>query len=321
MVFEIDSFALYNETAFCPFGGFNSRTIARICLSPCTDAEAASVTLHREWEEPFKARCRRKVEKGDEGPVFEVSVSMTEFKPHSGSLVTVRVKIKNMKMARFHFEKNKGQEEEEQDSDGDADDKDVKVTWKSLIDDTRNNEHHEIGQDISKGYRQDKFHDFTIVCQNRQFPCHKFILASRSEVLGMILSNNSAETQKGELCIKDSDPEAVELFLSHLYGDKIKKKLSEVDLVSRLLQLAEKYAVAGLSQMCSSLLMEKINAENASDILGMARMYKIDHLEERAKAFVTRKARQVVGTASWKDLVGSDPEVAGEIIYRLLDND
>ncbi len=326
MAFAVDSLAFYHRNCLValPATTFGYRKVATICLGPSIDAEEVSFTLCREGMQPLLVTGERKAAVGQRGPIFNMHLlpdllngrgGRERYYPRPDKLVTLEVKIKNAKLARFDFKRS---EQEEKVVEEGAD---MPVTWRSLVDGGRI-EHRTFARDIAKGYNNKDFHDFTIVCKDERFPCHKFILASRSEVLSMILSNNSSEAEKGELCIEDSDPEAVGLFLTYLYGGRTKKVTEgSVDLISRLLQLAEKYSVSGLSETCSNLLMEKINTENASDVLGMARMYKIEHLEERAKAFVARKAKDVVGTESWKDLVGSDPEVAGEIIYRLLDND
>ena len=56
--------------------------------------------------------------------------------------------------------------------------------------------------------------DITLICDNRQFPAHKFILAARSDVFAaMFRHSNTKEAATNEVMIKDTDPDTLERFL------------------------------------------------------------------------------------------------------------
>lgn len=52
-----------------------------------------------------------------------------------------------------------------------------------------------LSSDLSDAFRQTDFTDMTIVCDKREFHCHKFMLAARSEVFAAMLRHEFLEKQ------------------------------------------------------------------------------------------------------------------------------
>ncbi len=197
---------------------------------------------------------------------------------------------------------------------------------KSLLDpadDDKDTQGNTLAGDLCKGMEEESFSDFTITCSGLSFSCHKLVLASRSPVLKMILSNNSAEAKENVLKMTDAEPGAVRVFLKYLYTDRLelpRESCGEGDLAlaANVLKLAHKYDVPLLAAKCSAYMLENMCQENASDILRLARKFGLRELEERAKHFVTEEAGKVIKTESWKELVMADPAVATDIISGLV---
>ncbi len=197
---------------------------------------------------------------------------------------------------------------------------------KSLLDpadDDRDAQGNTLASDLRRGMEEESFSDFTIACGGLSFSCHKLVLASRSPVLKMILSNNSAEAKESVLKMTDAEPGAVRVFLRYLYTDRLelpRESSTEGDLAlaANVLRLAHKYDVPLLAAKCSAHMLENMCQENASDILRLARRLGLRELEERAKHFVTEEAGKVIRTESWKELVMADPAVATDIISGLV---
>ncbi len=161
---------------------------------------------------------------------------------------------------------------------------------------------------------QDKHFDLKLVCQGESVDCHKFIVSARSPVLSMILRNDSQEAASGTVTIEDSDPEAVRSFVHFLYSDKLDSNY-EVDLLGRLLHLADKYNVSALTKACYASMMHSMGLDNAAEILRLGRLYKLQ-LEEAARAYIV-KNREVLRTDSWKNLLRADPDGANEVFLNL----
>ena len=67
-----------------------------------------------------------------------------------------------------------------------------------------------------------KFTDVTIVCQGREFPCHKAILLTgRPPVFEAMFSHNMKEAQEGEVDIVDVDPGTFKRMLEFIYTGQV----------------------------------------------------------------------------------------------------
>ena len=62
-----------------------------------------------------------------------------------------------------------------------------------------------------------KYSDMVLVCNDREFKCHKFMLAKKSDVFDAMFSHNFAEATSGKVFIEVLDEEAVGEMLRHIY--------------------------------------------------------------------------------------------------------
>ena len=60
--------------------------------------------------------------------------------------------------------------------------------------------------------------DVTLICDNRQFPAHKFVLAARSNVFEAMFRQDMKEASTNEVKIQDTDPDTLQHFLRWEHG-------------------------------------------------------------------------------------------------------
>ena len=61
--------------------------------------------------------------------------------------------------------------------------------------------------------------DVSLVCGERQFPCHKTILMSRSDVFAAMFSHShTTESTAKKVKIDDTDPDTLERFLRYVWS-------------------------------------------------------------------------------------------------------
>ena len=89
-----------------------------------------------------------------------------------------------------------------------------------------------LSSDLSDAFKNSDFTDMTIVCDKREFHCHKFILAARSEVFAAMLRHEFLEKQSSRVDVKEIDAETMELLLNYVYTGRVSdfKSVSVVDL-------------------------------------------------------------------------------------------
>lgn len=161
-----------------------------------------------------------------------------------------------------------------------------------------------LSSDLSDAFRQTDFTDMTIVCDKREFHCHKFMLAARSEVFAAMLRHEFLEKQNSRVDVKEIDAETMELLLNYIYTGRVSdfKAVSVVELF----KAADRYRLDHLKHMCEEELVNRVEASNAADILSLAHKYNAAPLKSFALAMISRNVEQVMRTNGWKELILSD---------------
>ena len=107
--------------------------------------------------------------------------------------------------------------------------------------------------------------DFVIECGTNKFPCHKAILASRSDVFATLFSTNDwAENKENAFPIKDHSPDVVKQMLEFIYTNKIPEGTT---FSLNLLIIADQFNLKGLIQLCESELSKNMTHQNAIEVL------------------------------------------------------
>ena len=134
--------------------------------------------------------------------------------------------------------------------------------------------------------------DLTILCDSETLPCHKVILATRSDVFKAMFDAKSgfAELQDGVLEIEDFDAHTMKVFLEYMYMDSIKTE----DINCKVLMAAHKYNFERLFSECSQHLMLSISKENVIEIIKCAHLLNTDELFRKAVLAITKMDREEI---------------------------
>eukprot|EP00088_Acartia_fossae_P071539 TRINITY_DN9837_c1_g2_i4.p1 TRINITY_DN9837_c1_g2~~TRINITY_DN9837_c1_g2_i4.p1 ORF type:complete len:379 (+),score=89.55 TRINITY_DN9837_c1_g2_i4:59-1195(+) len=172
-----------------------------------------------------------------------------------------------------------------------------------------------LSNDLSEALKSSDFTDMTIVCDKKEFHCHKFILAARSEVFAAMLRHEFLEKQNSRVDVKEIDPETMELLLYYIYTGQVQdfNKVSVVDLF----KAADRYRLEDLKHICEEELIERVEASNAADILSLAHKYNAQPLKSFALAMISRNVEEVMRTPGWKELIQTDQTLLMEAFDSL----
>ena len=94
-----------------------------------------------------------------------------------------------------------------------------------------------LGQTIGNLFMDSKTSDIKIICDDVEFPCHKFMLSLRSEVFQAMFSIDSQEKQEYMMKISDISSQTMKSFLKFIYTDSV--DLNEI--TCDLMNAADKY--------------------------------------------------------------------------------
>jgi hypothetical protein len=98
--------------------------------------------------------------------------------------------------------------------------------------------------------------DFAIVCEGKQFNCHKAILASRSTYFKTMFNSALKKDTEYLLEVKDASAITVDNFIKFVYTDKLS---DESQFTTELLILAERYQFEALKLACEKAISKTIN--------------------------------------------------------------
>lgn len=176
-----------------------------------------------------------------------------------------------------------------------------------------------LGDQLSEAFNGGDFSDVTLICGEKRFSCHKFILSARSDVFKAMFSHeNTKEGQTNQVEITDTDPDTLEQLLKYIYSDKLECDMP--NLASSLMTAADKYNIPRLKSLCEESICNNIEVSNAADILVLAHMYEAANLKVMAIDFIMNNLDKVGETPGWTNITtGQHPKLLGEMFKTLME--
>lgn len=158
--------------------------------------------------------------------------------------------------------------------------------------------------------------DLTILCDSESLPCHKFILATRSDVFKTMFDAKSdfTELQDGVLKIEDIDAHTMKVFLEYMYMDSIKTE----DINCKVLMAAHKYNFERLFSECSEHLKFSISKENVVEIIRAAYLLDADDLFRKAVLAMKKMDREEIKEdldVLYKECPGIGQKIANYLLF------
>jgi len=174
----------------------------------------------------------------------------------------------------------------------------------------------ELSDHFRKLLKSPQFSNFRIICQGQIIPCHRNILAARSEIFEAMLEHKMVENQTGQVEIKDFDLETVKAVLLHIYTGEVKYKEEKA---GQMLRAADYYRLHGLKKKIEDALVKAVKIENAIDMFVLGDVVHADKLRDVSKDIIVKNAVAIVETdEGWKERLGRFHDLAMEILESVL---
>ncbi len=151
-----------------------------------------------------------------------------------------------------------------------------------------------------------QFSDVNFNIGGRDFPAHKSILATRSEVFAAMFQHPMKEQSTNQIKIEDIEPEVFKELLRFIYTGRLSITSMET-MATRLFIAADKYLLEELKMKCENYLVHHMSPDNCvvlllhGDLLNPA-----EPLKEAAK-FLRRFPNEVMATDGWKKMKQENP--------------
>ncbi|GKV37415.1 hypothetical protein SLEP1_g45446 [Rubroshorea leprosula] len=128
--------------------------------------------------------------------------------------------------------------------------------------------------------------DIIINASDGSIGAHRAILAARSPVFCSMFSHDLKEKEHSTINICDMSIEAVQAFLSYIYGNIQHEEFLTHRLA--LLRAADKYDVSDLKEACHESLLEDIDAKNVLERLQNASLYQLPKLKSSCMIYLVK---------------------------------
>ncbi|KAF8787839.1 TD and POZ domain-containing protein 1 [Argiope bruennichi] len=168
--------------------------------------------------------------------------------------------------------------------------------------------------DMKSMYKDGIFSDMVLRTSTQSFPVHKSILSARSPVFRRMFSSDMKEKNSRHVDITDIDDDTVHRMLLYIYTDSLENLLYES--ASKLYTAADKYEILSLRNRCSSFLKDSLCLNKACDILVLADLHHDDDLKIAVQDYILKYDKEVFGSKEWKHIMGTNPVLAADTMYR-----
>ena len=92
----------------------------------------------------------------------------------------------------------------------------------------------------------------------------------------------------------------------------------DMEMVSALLEAAEKYQMDILKDMCQTVLSSALNTENALHLLSLGDMHSAHYLKKSALEFIVKNAKKITETEEWKEFAMNRPHIVAAVAEEAL---
>lgn len=155
---------------------------------------------------------------------------------------------------------------------------------------------------------------------DREFKCHRSILAARSPVFLAMVTHDTKEKATGVIEVQDAEPDIFSDFLHYLYTGNVKNLNTEsaVDLYT----LSDKYQVIELKNNCFKHMIKNISMENFCDFINLSLRHDEKELTDACIQFFkeTWNSLEIIKTWKWQLFMTENPIACNELLIKLLES-
>ncbi|KAM3604638.1 uncharacterized protein V6R79_014186 [Siganus canaliculatus] len=137
----------------------------------------------------------------------------------------------------------------------------------------------------------DRFVDCVLKIKDKEFPCHRLVLAASSPFFKAMFLSDLEESKKREIVLKDVEPSVMGMILRYLYTSDI--NLTEQN-VQDIFMIANMYQIPSIFSVCVSYLQEKLVLGNCLAIFRLGLLLDCPRLALAARDFICERFQVVV---------------------------
>lgn len=129
----------------------------------------------------------------------------------------------------------------------------------------------------------DKFVDCVLKIKDREFPCHRLVLAACSPYFKAMFLSDLEESKKREIVLEDVEPSIMGMVLRYIYTSDI--NLTEEN-VQDIFSVANMFQIPSLFTVCISFLKQRLGLSNCLAIFRLGLLLDCPQLAIDARDFI-----------------------------------
>uniref|UniRef100_A0A6Q2Y2X1 BTB domain-containing protein n=1 Tax=Esox lucius TaxID=8010 RepID=A0A6Q2Y2X1_ESOLU len=149
----------------------------------------------------------------------------------------------------------------------------------------------------------EKFVDCVLKIQDKEFPCHRLVLAASSPFFKAMFLSNLEEGGKREIILKDVEPGIMGMILRYIYTSDI--NLTEQN-VQDIFMVANMYQIPSIFSVCVTYLQEKLVLGNCLAIFRLGILLDCPRLAFTAREFICERYQVIVRDQDFHQLGPSE---------------
>ncbi|XP_036377773.1 kelch-like protein 40b [Megalops cyprinoides] len=145
----------------------------------------------------------------------------------------------------------------------------------------------------------DKFVDCVLKIKDKEFPCHRLVLAACSSFFRAMFQSDLEEFKKREIVLEEVEPNIMEMILKYIYTSNInvtEQNVQDIFTVANLLQIPSIFTV------CVSFLQKRLSLSNCMAIFRLGLMLDCPRLAISARDFVCNRFQLIVRDKEFLEL-------------------
>lgn len=149
----------------------------------------------------------------------------------------------------------------------------------------------------------DRFVDCVLKVKEKEFRCHRLVLAASSPYFKAMFLSNLEESKKREIVLKDVDPIVMGMVLRYLYTSDI--NLTEQN-VQDIFMVANMFQIPSIFSVCVSFLQSKLVLSNCLAIFRLGLLLDCPRLASEARDFICERYELIVRDQDFHQLGPSE---------------
>lgn len=142
-----------------------------------------------------------------------------------------------------------------------------------------------------------KYSDVTLKVKQKNFYCHKCILAARSPVFAAMMQNVVEKKASCDVIIEDAEPNVFQMFLLFLYTGKDDYIIWQN--ITDLYKLADKYCVKDIKRVCRNDIKYNISSNNFCEFFYLSLQHNDPELIKMTVQFSLKHSSNTILYENW----------------------